>query len=113
MRDTGRIDDNDLPTRVGDFSWQLETGTRHLTMLLPCGHHATLPVEGARAWQWDGNADEPTLLPSILCLGGRRQCGWHGFMTAGKLEPCPGCHNFPNHAESAPAAHRGKRGQND
>ena len=87
MRDLGRIDDDDLPTRVGDYSWQTETATRHLTMLLPCGHYATLPVEGDRAWQWDGNENEPTLNPSIQCLGksfnqNPAPC-WHGYLRAG------------------------------
>lgn len=33
------------------------------------------------SWVWDGNADAPTLTPSILFVGG---CQWHGFLTAGE-----------------------------
>jgi hypothetical protein len=35
-------------------------------------------------WTWDGNADAPTLRPSIL----HRPCNWHGYLTAGEFAPC-------------------------
>ncbi len=38
---------------------------------------------GHRVWGWDGNADKPTLTPSIHARG-----EWHGFMTAGRLVSC-------------------------
>lgn len=38
------------------------------------------PGAGRPSWTWDGNADAPTLTPSIDCQGG---CGWHGYLTAG------------------------------
>lgn len=47
------------------------------------------PPGGKPTWQWDGNADAPTLTPSINCLShgpnGEKYagCGWHGWLTAG------------------------------
>jgi len=32
------------------------------------------------SWEWDGNLDQPTLAPSINCVGG---CKWHGFLRKG------------------------------
>lgn len=34
-------------------------------------------------WHWDGNADEPTLTPSIGC---DNRCGWHGHLTKGEMK---------------------------
>jgi hypothetical protein len=78
-----RISDDTLPINIGDFSWLTASGVRHLAMLLPCGHHANLPVEGDRRWQWNGDEDAPSLTPSILCCPG--DCNWLGYMTVGAL----------------------------
>lgn len=43
---------------------------------------AVPPTMGTH-WQYDGNADKPTLTPSIQCL--RKECMWHGYVTAGEL----------------------------
>lgn len=40
------------------------------------------------AWGWDGNADAPTLTPSIHRLPAWKVMGWHGWMREGKLESC-------------------------
>lgn len=32
-------------------------------------------------WAFDGNAEAPTLTPSIQC----HRCGWHGYVRDGKL----------------------------
>jgi hypothetical protein len=37
------------------------------------------PIQGAPTWEWDGNAEAPTLNPSINCGA----CGWHGYIRAG------------------------------
>ena len=42
------------------------------------------PISDGKAWTWDGNREQPTLTPSINC-NGPSGCGWHGFITAGKL----------------------------
>lgn len=39
-----------------------------------------LRLENGAGWMWDGNAKQPTLAPSIDCVGG---CGWHGFVKKG------------------------------
>ncbi len=36
------------------------------------------------SWAWDGNADRPTLTPSIDC----KACGWHGWLQSGEFRPC-------------------------
>ena len=39
------------------------------------------------SWEWDGNKDSPTLMPSIRC--GPKDCShWHGYITAGRIEAC-------------------------
>lgn len=38
----------------------------------------------APTWEWDGNAQEPTLSPSIDCT----DCGWHGHIVKGKTIQC-------------------------
>jgi hypothetical protein len=50
-----------------------------------CGSDNYVPVDaGERGWQWDGNEQAPTLTPSL----GQRCCTWHGYLRAGKFEPC-------------------------
>ncbi len=52
------------------------------------------PADDGRlpTWQWDGNYENPTLTPSINCLSRDPStgeelagCGWHGWITAGKI----------------------------
>ena len=90
--------DNSLPQTHGHFAWQTDAPQRHLAMRLPCGHVANLPVEGPRAWQWNGDENKPSLTPSIFCKSKlvkteqpdgsvERSNGdcWHGYMTEGRL----------------------------
>ena len=35
---------------------------------------------------WDGNEDEPTLTPSLLCTVGDHEL-WHGYIRSGRIEP--------------------------
>jgi Family of unknown function (DUF6527) len=37
------------------------------------------------SWKFDGNFQEPTLLPSINCTG---CCGWHGWLQQGQWNEC-------------------------
>ncbi|MFA5941405.1 MAG: DUF6527 family protein [Sinimarinibacterium sp.] len=37
------------------------------------------------SWEWDGNAESPTLKPSLHHVG---CCGWHGYLTAGVFTAC-------------------------
>lgn len=76
---------------VGDRSWEFvsergiaRAGIRYRCPC--CGGEGILPFRGISqltpSWIWDGNAEAPTLSPSILRS---RTCGWHGFLTAGHL----------------------------
>jgi hypothetical protein len=52
-----------------------------------CGSDSWVNVVDADfkdGWTWDGNESAPTLRPSL----GQRCCGWHGYLTAGKLVAC-------------------------
>lgn len=51
---------------------------------------------GPKTWQWDGNAESPTLTPSINCLTGKTGnpnfpeeeyagCGWHAYLQNGEF----------------------------
>ena len=42
------------------------------------GLHFEAPKPGL--WKWDGNRDAPTITPSIV----HHDCGWYGYLTAGK-----------------------------
>ena len=83
-----RIANDTVPTELGDFSWSLRNGQRYLSMRLPCGHLATLPVVKAdeqRAWTWNGDENKPLLSQSIFCKSGeapRADC-WHGYLSHG------------------------------
>lgn len=52
-----------------------------------CGRHGWLPfrshTSGHPSWEFDGNAEAPTLTPSVLQVGG---CQWHGYLRAGVWE---------------------------
>ena len=45
-----------------------------------CGLVAILPFD---KWSWDGNAEAPTLSPSILHYDRESKPHWHGFLQAG------------------------------
>jgi hypothetical protein len=58
-----------------------------------CGNFMVLPIrragvphaEGRAEWEWDGNADKPTLQPSIRDMA---MCRFHGFLTGGVWTFC-------------------------
>lgn len=41
------------------------------------------PPAPDRGWRWDGNKEQPSLMPSIHRLGAA--CKWHGFLTKGEF----------------------------
>lgn len=59
----------------------------HFTCPCGCGRDGWLPFRPAPSpsWQWDGNREKPTLMPSVLQVGG---CRWHGYLRAGVWEEC-------------------------
>jgi hypothetical protein len=47
--------------------------------------------DDVRVWGWDGNAEAPTLMPSINCVAEKDGkptggCGWHGFIRGGVFQ---------------------------
>lgn len=51
-----------------------------------CGSDSYVPIndgEYGNGWDFTGTDDSPTLRPSL----GQRCCGWHGYLTDGKLVP--------------------------
>lgn len=76
--------DTDDHPHAGD--WFVSEG--EIYVILPRAGMACLPLtthlpHPAARWGYDGNADAPTLSPSIHSPG-----KWHGFMRAGTLESC-------------------------
>lgn len=45
-----------------------------------CSIPITIGIKQDKSWLWDGNKEEPTIVPSINVIG-----IWHGFLTKGKL----------------------------
>jgi len=83
-------------TEPGDFAWsfdsdELDTGDGRAWIYLHLpGDSSWCAIEvrkgtpgGPRVWGWDGDADRPTLTPSILHAG-----HWHGHLVKGKLKSC-------------------------
>ncbi|TXH54540.1 MAG: ammonia monooxygenase [Desulfurellales bacterium] len=62
-----------------------------------CEEHHGVPVQGPKAWGFNGNPDRPTLTPSVLVTGMRSITGEeHKRIMAGEeIEPTPmRCHCF-------------------
>ena len=83
---TGNFTRKDLPP--GSAEWSSHGGdVNSLLFSCPCGCGAvrTVPVKResnpAKAWSWNGDEANPTLIPSIKIV---RDCNWHGFLTAGE-----------------------------
>lgn len=54
-----------------------------------CGGGHGVPVEGERAWQWNGDLVKPTLKPSLLVNvggGNKTQPICHIFITDGRIQ---------------------------
>lgn len=88
-----RIDDSGEIDNVGEFSWQEIKGVRHIYLALPTLTPGVpdnyvmnlLPVSlganvAGKYWGWDGNEDQPTLTPSVHCIG-----HWHGWLRGGEM----------------------------
>ena len=82
-----------FPQARGEFFWNLTHGERTLVVALPRGPGEpadddfavtewpiTFPLSNGSQWTWDGDADAPTLKPSLGAPG-----IWHGWVTAGHL----------------------------
>lgn len=61
-------------------------GGKHIIIILPCGHTASL-----QTWNVTGiDTDNPSATPSIFCrhsdISGQLGNCWHGYLTNGNLE---------------------------
>ena len=59
-----------------------------------CQYSHLIPVEGPRAWRWNGNVNSPTFAPSIKVFGG--VCDPH---LTGKPTTVPTCHSWVTDGE--------------
>ena len=50
-----------------------------------CGRVGSVPLVGEDAWEWNGDADMPTLSPSLQMSGGPEGCGFHCFVRNGEI----------------------------
>ena len=89
--------------RRGDFYWDVRGDKRTLVVAIPrakddslqyqCTHHETVyepfqysrwsiehPNASGASWSWNGNIDEPTLIPSLHAVD-----VWHGYVIDGEL----------------------------
>lgn len=59
---------------------------RRIAFICPCGcgceSYLPLGRSDRPRWEWDGNLDAPTLIPSVFNSG--MPCQWHGYLTAGE-----------------------------
>lgn len=55
-----------------------------------CRHAHGVPIDGPKAWQWNGSLEEPTISPSILVqmefVGDRPTKICHSFVRGGCIE---------------------------
>lgn len=92
-----------MQTKLPAVAGSVERGVRPLVekrtdgywLTMPCNNKAwcEVPVttgpacendpERGRVWHWDGNAEAPTITPSVGCDNAPR-CGQHRVITAGK-----------------------------
>lgn len=65
---------------------------KHCSVLLGSNFVPRPDKSKCNIWAWDGNLENPTIIPSINCVTideegkptGR--CGWHGFITKGEIK---------------------------
>lgn len=75
-------------TELGDFAWVVSGGRRELARFCPKGHCLIEVTTGAAShpvWHWDGNKEQPTIIPSIGCDVAPR-CGRHDTVSSGHMQ---------------------------
>lgn len=96
QRDDRDVWPDDVPVGTFDIIQHevqgVDGATAHIMFTCPGGRRCGVfigPVFVQRptpddlcVWQWDGNVEQPTIKPSINCVGG---CGWHGWITSGVM----------------------------
>lgn len=58
-------------------------------------HHSAI-VDGSRGWSWNGDAEFPTISPSLLVAGeiGGEPVLCHSFVTEGQIRFLPDCNHL-------------------
>ena len=73
------------PAGVDSIQFRCRGGKNRICSVdVTLGPAVEADAQGKRRWQWDGNMEAPTLVPSIGCDA---KCGWHGHITAGEAKP--------------------------
>lgn len=97
-----RPGDFQFATRYGDASENPKPCAMLFICPCGCGKLNALDLRGPHAnhigdarpsWDWDGNRERPTLMPSILDWntnekGEKVSEHWHGYLTAGVFKAC-------------------------
>lgn len=85
-----RFDDIDLVKQVAGAFEYYKSGDRYpagmiYTCPCGCGHMGALAFRPHKSpsWDWDGNMEAPTLLPSVHHVG-----HWHGWLKNGIWVSC-------------------------
>ncbi len=66
-----------------------------------CGSMHVVPINGSKAWGYNGNPDSPTLTPSVKVTSQDGVC--HFFLTDGRLNYCgDSTHALPNQSARLP-----------
>lgn len=69
---------------------QFDADYRSLLFVCPCGCGVLgalpfRPYPDGPSWEWDGNREKPTLMPSVQKTS---PCRWHGWLRAGEWVSC-------------------------
>lgn len=76
----------DYGTAVFHEHWCPGCGTTHQVAI-------DNPFRNGARWSWDGNAQAPTLAPSVNCEPDNPQHHCHYFLRAGRIEYQGDCHH--------------------
>lgn len=90
--DMARVADADEALNGGPGRYAIYDGTdggKWISMRLPSNGFCTLPLNHSNGWQWNGDADKPTLQPSVWHdPRSGSSFEWHGFITDGRMVSC-------------------------
>lgn len=103
-----RDDRDEWPGNLPSGTFDIELGgvqgypaTAHIVFVCPNAQRCSVLLgpefvgrpnpDALCVWKWDGNLERPTITPSINCISHKEDgeptggCGWHGFVTDGKM----------------------------
>lgn len=91
----GEFDWKYQKNQPGDWTIVEEDGRRNLICCLPGGHYGTCPlrpVDAPQSWTFNESFDQPSLTPSVHCIGTKSGGGqitlWHGWLRDGEWVSC-------------------------